>query len=291
MIENNNKNNNNLEETKELVGKIQSVVYGILCDIDDFCRKNNIKYYLSGGTCLGAVRHKGFIPWDDDADIMMPRRDYMKFVKTFGRQYGKKYNVYSLYTDKNWQRMVSRVCSKNSLIYSTKIREEPMGIFVDIFPIDGVPKGKLAQKFFFAKMKFLSVCRTASIRTSFFEDEKYKFLKKIFAVFTRRIGARYFAIQIDKMARDCPFEKCDKVAVSLAIHYGMREIIDKKYMSEAVFLPFGDRKFPVPSGYDKYLTNLYGDYMVIPKDAQQNGYTHLHGWRVIFKDEKTGNID
>ena len=66
-----------VENSKKLE-LMQSVLFEIICDIDDFCTENNIRYYLSGGSCIGAVRHNGFIPWDDDVDIMMPRKDYMK---------------------------------------------------------------------------------------------------------------------------------------------------------------------------------------------------------------------
>ncbi|MGN0185217.1 MAG: LicD family protein, partial [Aristaeellaceae bacterium] len=72
---------------KELVQQLQRLSYAILCDVDDYCRANNIRYYLSGGTCLGAVRHKGFIPWDDDVDVMLPRRDYERLIAGFGAAY------------------------------------------------------------------------------------------------------------------------------------------------------------------------------------------------------------
>ncbi|MBR6968604.1 MAG: LicD family protein [Ruminococcus sp.] len=272
----------NIEENKILVKKMQRVVFGILCDIDEFCRENNITYYLSGGTCLGAVRHKGFIPWDDDADLMMPRKDYIRFIKLFQKKCSNKYSVGSLYTDDNWQRPFARICDRNSRVVPTRFTEQAMGIFVDIFPIDGLPEGKLKQKVYYQTIKVINALRNSSVKQAFRENEGYRLIKKTVAFVTRPIGPRWFAKKMDIIAKKYDFETSKQVAVSLAIHYWDKETIDRKYMCKPVYLEFEGKKLPVPVGYKKYLSNLYGNYMDIPKDAEQNGYTHLDGWVVEF---------
>lgn len=273
-----------LEENKALVKKIQNVVYGILCDIDDFCKENNITYFLSGGTCLGAVRHKGFIPWDDDADIMMPRKEYERFLNLFPKAHPEKYGVGSLKNDSEWQRQFARVWDIHTVLKHKTLNEKEMGVFVDIFPIDGLPSGKYAQKMYYANIKILNSLKNASFKTAFQEHEKFILIKKILGVIVKPFGPHFFSECMDKYAKKYEFESSKYVCVSLAAHYGERETIHRKYMSKAVRLPFEGRTFPVPVGYKKYLSNLYGNYMEIPKDAEENGYTHLDIWQIEFKE-------
>lgn len=275
-----------LEENKATVKKMQKIVFRIMCDIDDFCKENGIKYYLSGGTCLGAVRHNGFIPWDDDGDLMMPRPDYEKFLELFPSYCEGKYFVGSLKTDKKWQRPFSRICDLNSRLTPTRFTEETMGVFVDLFPIDGLPEGKKKQHLHYQKLRILNALRNTSVRTEFREQEGYRGIKNVAAFVTQKIGPRWFAAKIDHDAGSYPFETSKEVAAILAIHYWDKETIAKELMDTAKELSFEGRLFPVPVGYDQYLKNLYGDYMMIPKDAEENGYTHLDGWIVEFGEEE-----
>ena len=265
---------------------MQKIVFRIMCDIDDFCKENGIRYYLSGGTCLGAVRHNGFIPWDDDGDLMMPRPDYEKFLELFPSYCEGKYFVGSLKTDKKWQRPFSRICDLNSRLTPTRFTEETMGVFVDLFPIDGLPEGKKKQHLHYQKLRILNALRNTSVRTEFREQEGYRGIKNVAAFVTQKIGPRWFAAKIDHDAGSYPFETSKEVAAILAIHYWDKETIAKELMDTAKELSFEGRLFPVPVGYDQYLKNLYGDYMMIPKDAEENGYTHLDGWIVEFGEEE-----
>ena len=267
---------------QETVERIQTVVFDILCDIDDFCQKYDIIYFLSGGTCLGAVRHQGFIPWDDDADIMLPRPDYELFLKSFQRKYSDKYEVGSVSTDRNWKRQYARISRIGTKVVSKNLNGETTGIFVDVFPIDGLPEKRIPREIFFKKTKILCGMQNACLRTSFDEAEKYKFIKRMTSYFVKPFGANYFARKMNRIASRYDFDNSKYVGAALACHYGSRETIPRNYMEKANYLQFKSRKLPVPIGYKKYLHNLYGDYMSIPADAAEKGYSHLQHWEIDF---------
>ncbi len=278
------KTQNQIKEltTEEKIQKIHEIVFRIMCDIDDFCRENNICYFLSGGTCIGAVRHKGFIPWDDDADLMMPREDYERFLELFHRTQKGKYQVGSLKTDPDWQRPFARICDLHSRLVPKFFQEEPMGIFIDIFPIDGLPGGSFGQKIHYRVMRALNILRTSSVRTEFIEDEGHRLVKRFAKMIAQKKGPRYYAEKLDRRASKYKFNESEQVAAILALHYWDRETISRSAFEKAEYLPFEGKLFPVPAGYDQYLKNLYGDYMKPPKDGTAALSTHLDRWEIEF---------
>ncbi len=271
--------------TKITIEKIHNEILEILTDIDEFCTENNITYFLSGGTLLGAVRHKGFIPWDDDGDIMLCREEYDRFFKLFPEKYKEKYGVGDLATDPEWLLPYGIVWSRKTTLKSTNLNGNVVGIGVDVFPIDGFSSNRIIRKLFFGRIRILNAMRNACLRETFLETEDKLLLKRILAFFVKPIGARRFAEKMVLVAKKRKIGDCEKAGATAAVHYGERETMDAGYVASAIRVPFEDREFPIPVGYDHYLSNLYGDYMTIPKDAQEKGVTHLDHWNVEFNDE------
>lgn len=264
----------------EKVSQMQEIVFRILCDIDDYCKRNEIRYFLSGGSCLGAVRHQGFIPWDDDADIMIPRPDFDRFIEGFGGDYSKKYGVGSLKVDSEWPMQFGRVWDLSTEAHYKNLDTKSMGVFIDVFPIDGLPEKKSKQRYLYKKLKCINVLRHASMRIGFREEEKYRVLKNILHFFCKPIGPHRFAQMMENQVVKYPFDSSKYVGVSMACHYGDKETIERENMDKSVLLQFNGREMPVPVGYHQYLSNLYGNYMKIPKDVAERGYTHLVHWEV-----------
>ena len=269
----------------ETVEKMQSVVYEILTEIDAFCSKNGITYFLSGGTCLGAVRHHGFIPWDDDGDIMMPREDYEKFIQSFGDGTSSRFKITTLDNNKKCNLPYARVWDPNTRVIHKTIDAPEIGVSVDVFPIDGVSKHKFLRKIYYWRLKVLDALCSEAIRKKYTSRHRHVWLRKIVGRFAKLFGAHWFASRMNNIAKRTKFSKSFYVACSLPAHYGERETIERTYMSEPVYVDFENSRFAVMSGYDKYLRNLYGaDYMKIP-DGPRDGQ-HIDVWEVEFDVNK-----
>lgn len=275
------KNEHEMYVKNETVKRMQSIVYEILCEIDSYCRQNGIRYFLSGGTCLGAVRHHGFIPWDDDGDIMMPRDDYEKFIKGFETANTSRFRISTPYNDKKWHLSYTRVWDPNTRIIHKTIYNPDIGVNVDIFPIDGVYTGPIRRKAYYWELKVLDAICTEAVRKQYSDRHRFVRLRKITGRIAKLFGPHIFASMMNALAKRNEYNISEYVACSLPVHYGERETIERKYMSDAVYMDFENSKFPVPSGYDKYLSNLYGaDYMKVP--SAPGAGTHLNEWEVVF---------
>lgn len=227
----------------------QEILLQLLIEIDEFCRCNNIKYSLAGGTLLGAVRHKGFIPWDDDIDIYMLRDDFDKFTKTYKTT---KYNALVFNTELNKNYLPQGFAKVvNPMTYAfDKHGWAEFGVFVDIFPLDLVPDNSKQQK---------------------------KYIKKI-----RRLHNRFYhrhkhdIISIIKSYHHSLDSWWNKIIKNLALHNnsdyksvahligskGENTVIPKKHLENLIELPFEGHLFYVLQDPKSYLTNLYGqDYM------------------------------
>lgn len=274
-----------IDEKKALIKKLQGIIFGIMCEFDDFCRENNLTYYLAGGTCLGAVRHQGFIPWDDDADIIMPREDYERFLKLYSQKHSERYGIGALSIDENWKTKHARMWDNTTILRFKNIDVGEIGVFIDILPIDGLPGNSIIRKLHYKYSKLICALGNSCIKTQITEKEGKKFAKRIIGLFTKNKDSRFFFKWMNKNAAKYAFDKSKYVGAIMSACYGERETIEHDLMSKAAYLSFEGREFPVPVGYKTYLENLYGDYMTIPKGAEEQGYVHLDSWDLIIKDE------
>ena len=239
---------------REVTKKLQTEEIKILSKVHDFCKKNGLTYYLSGGTLLGAVRHQGFIPWDDDIDIVMPRKDYDFFIKNVQEFLGDDYFLQTVITDKHYGRSFAKI-RKNNTIFLEEVDKHVEGrhhgIFIDVFPLDSCKKNwskyvKFKWKISSAIDSYITVKR-GGLKTSkkhfFFRLFPIKILYKIMQKLRKGKGDYYY--------------------------FSFSGILDKSWFEPAIELPFDGEKFVAPKHYDIILTQTYGDYMQIPPVEKQ----------------------
>ena len=250
----------------------------ILADVADFCDKNGIRYFLSGGTMLGAVRHKGFIPWDDDIDIQMPRPDYNRFIQEYVHPY---YEVCCWDKDKSFLCTYTKVSDSRTIINENSNFGREIGVNIDIFPVDGLPKGEKEIERTVSKMKALwgfVVCATVrdiSQRTLIKKTE-ITLMRAFYKIFP--LQSLFTGIAI-KNAQKYPFDNSDKVA-TLVWGYGKREVISHSTASEYIQTEFESYRFNIPRNYEDYLSHIYGDYMKLPPESER---VYKHEFEAYWK--------
>ena len=244
----------------------RKIMINILKDVTEFCDKHSITYFLSSGTLIGAIRHKGFIPWDDDIDIDMPRPDYEKFIQLYKKD--GKYEICEP-SDKNSFYFYVKVYDNSTIKIEKGIdykRFYPLGIDVDVFPIDGQPAGtefELFKKQTDRRKKYFEYFSCCICDT---KNKKLKSLLKIFAC--RLLGKNYFRNRYNNSAKQYDYNSSTMVGFNSPYSkYSNRH--RKEVYQERVKVQFEDGQYWAPAGYDEYLSNIYGDYMKLPPIEQQ----------------------
>lgn len=263
-----------IEELKEIQLKILDAVH-------QFCLEHNIMYSLSCGTLLGAIRHKGYIPWDDDIDIYMLRKDYENFLRIFPEKYKGRYTVNSLTTNRSYALPFAKVEDTETILIEKGAIGTDIGINIDIFPIDGIPKDENNRKKLLRRINLLkhlfSMKRMFNRRGRSIRKTIYLNGIKLLLLF---ISQRTLANKIDRLACSFSLKECDNIFELVSGMQYSQGFFSKYSFMETIDWPFENRIFKIMCGYDDYLTACFHDYMQLP--SVEKRVTH-HVFKAYLK--------
>ena len=264
------------------IQEVKTIEFEMLQYVKYICEKNNIKYYLGYGTLLGAVRHKGFIPWDDDIDVVLFRDEYNKLIQAIevdNHDYLKVFHMrnsnvffgpYSLLVD-------TRTYMKHYKVKKNIIDE--MGVCIDIFPLDFFQNLESAKKAL-TRSNFLKALNNLTMVSTFQYDKGLKGIaKRLVAPLANLIGHRRLCEKIEQLSYDANQGECKYVA-DLMWDPQMRWCIPSEAYDEVIMLEFEGDKFSAPKNYDMILKSGYGNYMQFPPENERiTGHDNVFYWK------------
>ena len=268
------------KEYKKLL--LEELIY-----FDDFCTKNDISYFLFYGSLLGAVRHNGFIPWDDDIDVVVPRKDYNKLVKIFNDS-SNRYKLVSIHNNEEFTAPLAKIVdSKTRLIQKYRFKESiDLGVYIDVFILDGLPNDDKMRKQCMKKAKDLT--QRWSISNSKLRSGEHSLFYDL-AHYMYRLpiilrGCKHYLHAIDTFASRYDFYESEYVS-NLSF-----TVIDFEYRRED-FVPirkdFEGHNFVIPKGYDRLLKTRYGDWQSLPEKKYQVSH---HDFECYYLEDEEGKV-
>lgn len=277
---------------EKVLKKLQTVELEMLHDFVKICEENQLAYFGIGGTAIGALRHQGFIPWDDDIDLAFLRKDYERFCDIIEKEHGDKYYILRYETNKAYPLFTARMCRKGTVFqeHAMKNVDCPFGIFLDLYAYDHVPDGSAAMKkqawqaWFYSKLLILCSVEQPNL-------VQLSGVKKKLALMACK--AAYHVIKLLRISTDKVYEKgkacCTKyneketkrlAYLTEAKPYG--SMIQRKDLFPMKQIPFEDLQLNFPGNMHEMMTAYYGDYMQMPPEEKR--YNHCP-YRLEFEDE------
>lgn len=243
--------------------KVQKVQMRLWEKLDEICKKYNLTYYFFWGALLGAVRHQGFIPWDDDIDVVMPRADYDKLGEIGATEIKDPFFLLSKNTIDNSVYWHMRLIDETTTcIFDSHMDpvQHHQGIAIDIVPLDGVPKSRMSRV-----IKHIRQISDFLLADRFFRSNssisfKGRIIKKMGKMYCLNHSGKSRVERTERIKASTPWE--ESLYLAEGAHY---HLFKKTDFEKAMYLDFNGRKAPVPNGYEHILTELYGDYMKLPE--------------------------
>lgn len=246
--------------------ELRSIQIEILDVVADFCDENEINYWIDGGTLLGAIRHKGYIPWDDDIDIGMLRADYNRFVKLFNLE-NTRYHLECIENNKYYHLPFGKVVDTNTILYEPDENGFKFSINVDIFVYDNAPNDDIKVKYMYCIRDFLRAnyyLQTAnkSIRGSLIKSVLAHMISKLY----RLVPSNYFLTKMIENSKRYEDKNVERVGNFV----GWSKIMCSKSVFDSfIDVEFEGKKYKAPVGYDEWLRSFYGDYMQLPPEEKR----------------------
>lgn len=256
--------------------KVQELTLFTLNTLIDFCERHSLHYYFTGGALIGVLRHQGFIPWDDDIDIGMPRRDFELLHELLKTEMPDGFGLCNRYTDQGWHFAMSQFIDLESEI-EINLAEQPRiaHIWIDVFPLDGLPAHKAARWF---RVKNILIHRylvqVAHISTQVDVHRNRPWYEKAVLYFCKaiRIGnlldSKRIIDHMEKILRKTDFYHSEYCGNMLG-RYREREVVPTEWFGKAVYGMFEGQQVKIPADSPKILASLYGDYMKLPPEKDR----------------------
>ncbi len=272
--------------TKEDIAKVQAVLLEMMNDFDSLCRKHGLTYFLVGGTALGAVRHKGFIPWDEDVDLAMPRKDYDRLTTLVLAEYSEKYWVQDIKTNERYDLPFLKIRKKGTRFVEV-FEPDPAhaGIFMDVYPLENIPDFALWRWLHGVLSMGLAFC-CSCVRMNqkkeryftYYDDPKMHKIVKIKSFIGGLLGflsLRRWCLLTDKVTSCCKKENTKYVSFPSGRKHYFGEMCQRSSILPVRESDFAGRRFFLPAKPEEHLTVLYGDYQKIPLANEREQHTVL----------------
>lgn len=280
-----------MEITEDQLSIWKEIITDVLKEFENICYRNNLKYYGIGGTAIGAVRHQGIIPWDDDIDVGMPRPDYNRFLDICYNSDLGNYELVTAETHPNYNLPFAKFCNKNTTLIERSDVPCVVGLFIDVFPLDSTSNDinqvrLLVNKYRKSLNRYEAICTHSSflqyIRLLATPHEWGRFVYKTFGFFFRPKMQKLFLRQMNSICKKFSYGSTNHI-INYGGAYGMRELFRKNLLDgESVTMPFENITIDLMPGYDDYLRGIYGDYMQMPPEEKRTAH-HLKAFYDLNK--------
>lgn len=260
--------------------EIKQIEFDLLKHFDTFCRENDIRYVLSNGTLLGAVKYKGFIPWDDDVDVLVPREDYDRLIATF--QDGDGICLMSAEREPRYIYPFAKFCDTTTVKDETSLDNGvTLGLNIDVFPLDTWDDDLENAKREARKIKkTISRLSLSKLRRPNAPSAIKRMAQAVLMVGCKLVGSQKFMRDLVAMSNRNDQAGSRYLGCKIWCIYGEREIIPAEVFADSVEVMFEGQAFPAPIGYDTYLRSLYGDYEQDPPADKQKTHHSFEAYRL-----------